>query len=104
MDLCRWLASRLNPLCDLEGSIISGPGELHPSTPSCHVQNCHLCLISLSNSKCLPSVFLSDDLDSLKVEMSGLLKELHCPYEEVVSGILKGGVQSTKDHLKFVCM
>ncbi|XP_022605970.1 protein FAM98B [Seriola dumerili] len=68
VDLCRWLASRLKPLCDLEESITSGP----------------------------------DDMDSLQVEMSGLLKELHCPYEEVVSGILKGSVQNTKDHLKCV--
>ncbi|XP_033498326.1 protein FAM98B [Epinephelus lanceolatus] len=68
VDLCRWLASRLKPLCDLEESITSGP----------------------------------DDMDSLQLEMSGLLKELHCPHEAVVSGILKGSVRSTKDHLKFV--
>ncbi|XP_070777059.1 protein FAM98B [Enoplosus armatus] len=68
VDLCRWLASRLKPLCDLEESVTSGPG----------------------------------DIDSLQVEVSGLLKELHCPYEEVVSGILKGRVRSAKDHLKFV--
>ncbi|KAI3367614.1 hypothetical protein L3Q82_026457, partial [Scortum barcoo] len=43
-----------------------------------------------------------DDVDSLQLEMSGLLKELHCPYEEVVSGILKGSVRNTKDHLKLV--
>ncbi|KAG7224116.1 hypothetical protein INR49_019851 [Caranx melampygus] len=65
VDLCRWLATRLQPLCDLEESITSSP----------------------------------DDMDSLQVEMSGLLKELHCPYEEVVSGILKGSMQKTKDHL-----
>ncbi|XP_051251745.1 protein FAM98B [Dicentrarchus labrax] len=68
VDLCRWLASRLKPLCGLEESITSGP----------------------------------DDIDSLQVEMSGLLKELHCPYKEVVSGILKGSVPNAKDHLKFV--
>ncbi|XP_040916163.1 protein FAM98B [Toxotes jaculatrix] len=68
VDLCRWLSSRLKPLCDLEESITSGP----------------------------------DDIDSLRVEMSGLLKELHCPYEEVVASLLKGGVRSTKDRLKFV--
>ncbi|AWP16337.1 putative protein FAM98B-like [Scophthalmus maximus] len=68
VDLCRWLSSRLKPLCDLEESITSGP----------------------------------DDTDGLQVEMSGLLKELHCPHEEAVAGILKGGVQNTKDHLKFV--
>ncbi|TDG98995.1 hypothetical protein EPR50_G00205950 [Perca flavescens] len=43
-----------------------------------------------------------DDMDSLQVEMSGLLKELHCPYDELVSGIIKGSVRNTKDHLKFV--
>ncbi|XP_036928663.1 protein FAM98B [Acanthopagrus latus] len=68
VELCRWLASRLKPMCDLEESITSGP----------------------------------DDMDSLQVEMSGLLKELHCPHEEVVSGILKGSAPSTKDHLKCV--
>ncbi|XP_034418923.1 protein FAM98B isoform X1 [Cyclopterus lumpus] len=68
VDLCRWLASKLKPLCDLEESITSGP----------------------------------DDMESLQVEMSGLLKELHCPCEEVVSGILKGIVRTAKDHLKFV--
>ncbi|CAJ1073382.1 LOW QUALITY PROTEIN: protein FAM98B [Xyrichtys novacula] len=68
VDLCKWLSSRLKPLCDLEESITSDP----------------------------------DDMDSLQVEMSGLLKELHCPYEDVVSGILKGSVGNAKDHLKFV--
>ncbi|KAA8582065.1 hypothetical protein FQN60_008805, partial [Etheostoma spectabile] len=43
-----------------------------------------------------------DDMDSLRVEMSGLLKELHCPYHELVSGITKGSVRNTKDHLKFL--
>lgn len=43
-------------------------------------------------------------MESLHVEMSGLLKELRCPYEEVVSGILKGIVLTTRDHLKFLCM
>ncbi|KAL3049375.1 hypothetical protein OYC64_008773 [Pagothenia borchgrevinki] len=66
VELCRWLASSLKPLCNLEESIISGP----------------------------------EDLDSLQLEMSGLLKELHCPYGDLVSGILKGSVQNTKDHLK----
>ncbi|XP_041828830.1 protein FAM98B [Melanotaenia boesemani] len=68
VQLCRWLASKLKPLCDLEENITSGP----------------------------------DDMDSLQVEVSGLLKELHCPYEAEVSGILKGSVRNTKDHLKFV--
>ena len=49
-------------------------------------------------------MLLPEDMDSLQVEMSGLLKELHCPYEEVVSGILKGSERSAKDHLKCVCM
>ncbi|KAM8913439.1 protein FAM98B isoform 2-T2 [Spinachia spinachia] len=64
--LCKWLASRLKPLCQLEESIPSGP----------------------------------EDTESLQVEMSGLLKELRCPYEDVVSGILKGIVLTTRDHLK----
>ncbi|XP_026155550.1 protein FAM98B isoform X2 [Mastacembelus armatus] len=68
VGLCRWLVSRLKPLCGLEESIASGP----------------------------------DDMDSLQLEMSALLKELHCPYEEAVSGILKGSVRSANDHLKFV--
>ncbi|MEQ2244698.1 hypothetical protein ILYODFUR_019856 [Ilyodon furcidens] len=68
VDLCRWLTSRLKPLCGLEESLTSGP----------------------------------DDMDSLQVEMSGLLKELHCPFEGAVSGVLQGSTRSTKDHLKFV--
>ncbi|KAM3870875.1 protein FAM98B [Diretmus argenteus] len=68
VDVCRWLASRLKPLCDLEESISSGP----------------------------------DDIESLQVEMSGLLKELHCPYEGIVSGILKGSLQTKRDHLQFI--
>ncbi|XP_041668918.1 protein FAM98B [Cheilinus undulatus] len=68
VDLCRWLSSRLKPLCDLEESITSGP----------------------------------DDMDSLQLEMSGLLKELHCPYEEAASGILKGSERTAKDHLKLL--
>ncbi|XP_014883501.1 protein FAM98B [Poecilia latipinna] len=68
VDLCRWLASGLKPLCGLEESITSGP----------------------------------DDMDSLQVEMSGLLKELCCPFEGALSGILRGSTRSTKDHLKFV--
>ncbi|XP_037096755.1 protein FAM98B [Syngnathus acus] len=63
VDLCRWLVSRLKPLCNLEESITSGP----------------------------------EDLDSLEVDMRGLLKELCCPYE--LSAILKG---NSKDHLKVV--
>ncbi|XP_077416050.1 protein FAM98B [Vanacampus margaritifer] len=61
VDLCRWLVSRLKPLCDLEESITTGP----------------------------------EDMDSLEVDMRGLLKELCCPYEVSVNG-------NTKDHLKFV--
>ncbi|XP_054652546.1 protein FAM98B [Dunckerocampus dactyliophorus] len=63
VDLCRWLVSRLKPLCNLEESITSGP----------------------------------EDMDSLEVDMRGLLKELCCPYE--VSAIVRG---NTKDHLKFL--
>ena len=29
VNLCAWLASRLNKLCDLEESISSGPGKSH---------------------------------------------------------------------------
>lgn len=43
-----------------------------------------------------------DDMDGLRLEMSGLLKELHCPFKDVVSGILTGSQQSTKDYLKCV--
>lgn len=46
----------------------------------------------------------ADDMDSLQVEVSGLLKELHCPSEELVSGILKGRLLKAKDHLKCLCM
>uniref|UniRef100_A0A3Q3WUM9 Uncharacterized protein n=1 Tax=Mola mola TaxID=94237 RepID=A0A3Q3WUM9_MOLML len=41
-----------------------------------------------------------DDVDSLQVEVSGLLRELNCPYEDVISAILKGSVPKSKDHLK----
>lgn len=47
------------------------------------------------------SLLREDDMDGLRVELSGFLKELHCPYE--VSGILNGGELKTKDHLKFIC-
>lgn len=33
VDLCKWLSARLKPLCDLEESITSGPGEQHPFSP-----------------------------------------------------------------------
>uniref|UniRef100_A0A4W6EM96 Uncharacterized protein n=1 Tax=Lates calcarifer TaxID=8187 RepID=A0A4W6EM96_LATCA len=63
VDLCRWLASRLKPLCGLEESITSG----------------------------------LDDTDSLQVELSGLLKELHfyhfcsfLPSSRCVTGSLCG--------------
>lgn len=51
----------------------------------------------------LLSLLPADDMDSLQVEMSGLLKELHCPSEELVSGILKGRLLKAKDHLKCLC-
>lgn len=60
----------------------------------------YLCTLYLGSKLCC---LFTDHVDSLQVEMSGLLKELHCPYKEV-SGILKGGLTKTKDHLKFVCM
>ncbi|XP_038128543.1 protein FAM98B [Cyprinodon tularosa] len=44
----------------------------------------------------------ADDLDSLRVEMSGLLKELQCPFEGAVSGVLRGSTLTTKDHLKII--
>lgn len=46
---------------------------------------------------------LPEDVSSLQVEMRSLLKELHCPFEEAVSGILQCTAPSAKDHLKFVC-
>ncbi|CAG5866569.1 unnamed protein product [Menidia menidia] len=68
VQLCRWLAERLGPLCGLEETITSGPEEL----------------------------------ESLQLELSGLLKELHCPYQEAVSGVLRGSAPNTEDHLKFL--
>ncbi|KAK7910536.1 hypothetical protein WMY93_015220 [Mugilogobius chulae] len=47
----------------------------------------------------------SGDVESLRLELSGLLKELHCPSEELLSGLLKG-TTSTKDCfscLLFLC-
>lgn len=35
--------------------------------------------------------------------MSGSLKELHCPYHNLVSRILNGGELKATDHLKLVC-
>lgn len=32
VDLCRWLASSLKPLCDLKESLTCGPGETHSAT------------------------------------------------------------------------
>ncbi|XP_057715116.1 protein FAM98B [Corythoichthys intestinalis] len=63
VGLCRWLVSRLKPLCDLEENITTG----------------------------------SDDLESLEVDMRGLLKELCCPYD--ASAIRNG---NAKDYLKFI--
>uniref|UniRef100_H3DIN6 Family with sequence similarity 98 member B n=1 Tax=Tetraodon nigroviridis TaxID=99883 RepID=H3DIN6_TETNG len=68
--LFRWLTSRLKLLCPLEENLISGP------------------------------VPHEDDTDSLKLEMSGSLKELHCPYHNLVSRILNGGELKATDHLK----
>ncbi|XP_029585723.1 protein FAM98B [Salmo trutta] len=44
----------------------------------------------------------SGDTDGLQFEMSDMLKELECPYRGLVSGILQGGLQNKKDHLKLV--
>ncbi|XP_024124522.1 protein FAM98B [Oryzias melastigma] len=44
----------------------------------------------------------SDDMESLQVEMSGLLRELHCPYEDAPSGVPQGAVGNTKKHLQFL--
>ncbi|XP_056914164.1 protein FAM98B [Takifugu flavidus] len=41
-----------------------------------------------------------DDMDGLRTELSGFLKELHCPND--ISGILNGSELKTKDHLKFI--
>ncbi|KAJ3613229.1 hypothetical protein NHX12_019479 [Muraenolepis orangiensis] len=38
------------------------------------------------------------DVDGLQLEMSSLLKELHCPYKEVLTGILKGQQPQSKKH------
>ncbi|XP_028294530.1 protein FAM98B [Gouania willdenowi] len=43
-----------------------------------------------------------DDTDSLQVEMSGLMKELNCPFEDVTSWVHKDGVRTSKDHLKLI--
>ncbi|KAM6912140.1 protein FAM98B [Xenentodon cancila] len=43
-----------------------------------------------------------DDKDGLQVEVSGFLEELHCPYEDTVTGILRNGVGNAEDHLKLV--
>ncbi|CAB1335367.1 unnamed protein product [Coregonus sp. 'balchen'] len=48
----------------------------------------------------------SGDTDGLQFEMSGMLKELQCPYQGLVSGILQGGLQNNKEYLKlalFLC-
>lgn len=47
------------------------------------------------------SLLREDDMDGLQTELSGFLKELHCPND--ISGILNGGELKTKDHLKFIC-
>ncbi|KAM6972897.1 protein FAM98B [Aplochiton taeniatus] len=47
-----------------------------------------------------------DDMSSLQFEMSGLLKELHCPHDGLVSGILQGDLLKKTDYLKllmFLC-
>uniref|UniRef100_A0A8C7HKF6 Family with sequence similarity 98 member B n=1 Tax=Oncorhynchus kisutch TaxID=8019 RepID=A0A8C7HKF6_ONCKI len=44
----------------------------------------------------------SGDTDGLQFEMSGMLKELQCPYQGLVSGIIQEGLQNKKDYLKLV--
>lgn len=60
--------------------------------------------LNIRPSQMFESCLFVDDMDGLRLEMSGLLKELHCPFKDVVSGILTGSQQSTKDYLKCVCM
>ncbi|KAJ7991145.1 hypothetical protein DPEC_G00294220 [Dallia pectoralis] len=40
------------------------------------------------------------DTDGLQLEMSGFLKELQCPYQGLVSGILLGGLKNKKEYLQ----
>uniref|UniRef100_A0A8C4Z8W3 Family with sequence similarity 98 member B n=1 Tax=Gadus morhua TaxID=8049 RepID=A0A8C4Z8W3_GADMO len=42
------------------------------------------------------------DIDGLQLEMSSLLKELHCPYKAVLAGILKGQLQIKKHNLQLL--
>ncbi|CAL8273601.1 unnamed protein product [Merluccius merluccius] len=44
----------------------------------------------------------SGDVDGLQLEMSGLLKELHCPHEPLLAGILEGQLQSKKHNLQLL--
>ncbi|XP_071238690.1 protein FAM98B-like [Salvelinus alpinus] len=44
----------------------------------------------------------SGDTGGLQFEMSGMLKELQCPYQGLVSGIIQEGLQNKKDYLKLV--
>lgn len=59
-------------------------------------------MIAFSEQPCFSSLLPADDRDSLQVEMSGLLKELHCPSEELVSGLLKGRLLKARHHLQFL--
>jgi hypothetical protein len=53
---------------------------------------------------CDLSYFPPGDIDGLQLEMSSLLKELHCPYKAVLAGILKGQLQIKKHNLQLLCV
>ncbi|XP_056282062.1 protein FAM98B [Pseudoliparis swirei] len=100
VELCRWLASRLQLLCGLEESITSGPVlecDPDPVAPRRHHAGPTEHPPSGTNAPVPPA-----EVQRLQVELSALLKELHWPCEEVGSGILKGGARTTRDHLKVV--
>ncbi|KAL0969678.1 hypothetical protein UPYG_G00230750 [Umbra pygmaea] len=42
----------------------------------------------------------SDDTDGFQFELSGMLKELHCPHQGLVSGVLQGRLQNKKEYLQ----
>uniref|UniRef100_A0A8C7MJE6 Family with sequence similarity 98 member B n=1 Tax=Oncorhynchus kisutch TaxID=8019 RepID=A0A8C7MJE6_ONCKI len=60
----------------------------------------NLCMWLASRLK--PLCDLEENITST-FEMSGMLKELQCPYQGLVSGIIQEGLQNKKDYLKLVC-
>ncbi|KAK6307396.1 hypothetical protein J4Q44_G00225440 [Coregonus suidteri] len=87
------------PLQDVETLVKACEGGL--SSP----EYVNLCMWFASRLKPLcdleeSSTSGSGDTDGLRFEMSGMLKELQCPYQGLVSGILQGGLQNNKDYLK----